>query len=84
MREEYPKLIEEKPIGEFTVSIYKTTYFYDIIISGDEKKLLELKKQNEYSNYMDYSKFGYPILIWDTCDTLDEAIYIMKEIEKEL
>jgi len=83
---EYPKLIMQKDIMYndviMKVSVYKTIYFYDIIISGDNKLLLKLKQQNEYANYMDYSKFGYPILIWDTTDKLDEAKYVVKEFEK--
>jgi len=86
MKEEYPKLIMQKDImyNDVTmkISIYKTTHFYDIIISGDNKLLLELKMQNEYANYIDYSKFGYPILILDTTDKLDEAKYVVKEFEK--
>jgi len=81
----YPKLIEERNIiynsdNKINIAIYKTTYFYDIIISGDNNILLELKKQDKYANYIDYSNFGYPILVWDTTDSLDEAKYIVEEL----
>jgi len=82
----YPKLIMQKDIEyknkKMNVAVYKTTYFYDIIISGDVKMLQDIKSKQEYANLLDYTIFEYPILIWDTTQTIDEAKFIYDMIEE--
>ena len=86
MNRNYPELIMQKDITykkkKINIAIYKTTYFYDIIISSDVKSLIKLRKLQEHANLIDYTIFEYPILIWDTTQTIDEAKFIYDMIEE--
>lgn len=71
---------------KIVVSIYKTTYFYDIIISSDKKSLQEIKDINCIdSDILNENIVGKtPMIVYDTTEDYKDALSIYNKIEEEL
>jgi len=77
--------VKSEDIDGLTLSICKTTHFYDVIIEGDMSVLNYLKIQlNVDSDIQEKGIYGKSILVLDTCDNIMDADYLFKEYKKRI
>ena len=89
MKNDKPILIIEKHItyegSKLIASIYKTTYFYDIVLSANMKTLQDIKTANDIeSTIIKDSIFKAPILVYSTTEELKDIKQTYNKIEELL
>ena len=63
------KILKQETIDDITIMVTKTTYFYDILINGEESKLKEIKKKLKLDSHIISSAIGgESIIVVDTVD----------------
>jgi len=67
-----------------TFVIHPTPYDdYDILAIGDLPKLIKISYKEKWYHLIKKSKFGgIPVLIMDTCDTLQDALSCIKQYNR--
>ena len=89
MKNDKPRLIIKKHItyegSKLIVSIYETTYFYDIVLSANMKTLQDIKTANDMeSTIIKDSIFKAPILVYNTTEKLKDIKQTYNKIKELL
>ena len=82
---EIPEKLKTVAFNDFTISITKTTLFYDMIAEGTVDKLKRIKKKlGLNSDIIKDGIYGNPLIVIDTYDEEGDVYEYFKEIEKKM
>jgi hypothetical protein len=81
-----PEKLGEREINyhghKLKIGIYRTTFFYDILIIGDEKAIRKLRKENDLDGIVLVdSIFNECAIVYDTADTIGDAKNLFDNLE---
>ena len=79
------KKIKTEEIGDISLSICKTTYFYDVVVESSVEELKKIKERLDIdSGVIEEGVYGNSILILETCDTEEDAEQIFEDIKERI